>query len=409
MLERIIKEGENDKVEFKETFRYDIKTNQKNKALKKEVTKAIAGFLNHQGGILLIGVNDDCEIEGLSRDLNTYGEESKIKKRDNLLKDINTTCRKHLGTRVIGLLTITYETVKEEEIIMIEVSPSDEAVFDEEDVFYLRNGPETITLVGQDLANYILKRYGRTEQLEESRLHLDEETFLSKARELEKDFDQNITFQKVKSDLNFRNIVYPLSPKGELFNIGEISELKDYLEKVSKYGPYFDGIPTPLFDDLRPNREGLQYIATTELIGSVLIQREGLVLYDWRYGMKKDPDNETLPVHLMAGFYLGILYFLSNFFTKVKYFDKIKIILRVSNLSNWQYSPHPKFMFNRPKYNFLHSSFRPIERIIAIRELLTKEVKEMILQETFNEILLCYGDSKGFSLPENLKKYLEEH
>lgn len=66
MLERLINEGENDKVEFKETFRYDIKTNQKNKARKKDLTKAIAGFLNHQGGVLLIGVNDDCEIKGLS-------------------------------------------------------------------------------------------------------------------------------------------------------------------------------------------------------------------------------------------------------------------------------------------------------------------------------------------------------
>ena len=111
----------------------------------------------------LFGVNDDCEVKGLSRDLLTYGAENDIKNRDNLLKDINSTCRKHLGTRVIGLLTITYETVEEEEILMIEVSSSDEPFFDEEDVFYLRNGPETITLVGQNLANYILKRFGRSE------------------------------------------------------------------------------------------------------------------------------------------------------------------------------------------------------------------------------------------------------
>jgi hypothetical protein len=163
MLKKIIIDGENDRVEFKETFRYDVKTNQKNKALKKEITKAIAGFLNHEGGVVLIGVDDDCQIKGLTRDLMTYGGESDIKNRDNLLKDINSTCRNHLGTRVIGLLTITYETIEEEEIIMIEVSASDEPLFDEEDIFYVRNGPETIRLEGQNLADYILKRFGRSE------------------------------------------------------------------------------------------------------------------------------------------------------------------------------------------------------------------------------------------------------
>lgn len=163
MLESIIKGGENDKVEFKETFRYDIKTEEKNKALKKEVTKAIAGLLNHQGGIVLIGVNDDSEIMGLSRDLSTYGEENDIKSRDNLLKDIYTTCRQQLGIRIIGLLTITYEVIEEKEIIRIEISPSDEPVFNDVDVFYLRDGPETIKLEGQKLSDYLLKRFGRAE------------------------------------------------------------------------------------------------------------------------------------------------------------------------------------------------------------------------------------------------------
>ncbi len=61
--------------------------------------------------MVLIGVSDDCKVKGLSQDLNLYKGESAIKNRDNLLKDINSTCREHLGTRVIGLLTISYETL----------------------------------------------------------------------------------------------------------------------------------------------------------------------------------------------------------------------------------------------------------------------------------------------------------
>jgi len=99
MLKKIIEIGENEKTEFKETFRYDIRTENKNKALKKEVTKAICGLLNYQGGSLLIGVKDDCQIMGLKRDLLLYKGESDIKNRDNLLKDVTTVCRAGIPSR----------------------------------------------------------------------------------------------------------------------------------------------------------------------------------------------------------------------------------------------------------------------------------------------------------------------
>ncbi len=167
MLKEVIEKGENERLEFKESFRYDINTQSKNKALKKEVTKAICGLLNNQGGMVLIGVSDDCKVKGLSQDLNLYKGENAIKNRDNLLKDINSTCREHLGTRIIRLLTISYETVGEDEIILIEISPSDEPVFCEDKIFYLRNGPATIQLEGRDLADYSIKHFGRNESQKE--------------------------------------------------------------------------------------------------------------------------------------------------------------------------------------------------------------------------------------------------
>jgi len=167
MLKEVIKKGENERVEFKETFRCDINTQSKNKALKKEVTKAICGLLNNQGGMVLIGVSDDCKVKGLSQDLNLYKGENAIKNRDNLLKDINSTCREHLGTRIIRLLTISYETVEEDEIILIEISPSDEPVFCEDKIFYLKNGPATIQLEGRDLADYSIKHFGRNKSQKE--------------------------------------------------------------------------------------------------------------------------------------------------------------------------------------------------------------------------------------------------
>ncbi|MFW9970624.1 MAG: helix-turn-helix domain-containing protein [Candidatus Odinarchaeota archaeon] len=298
MLERLINEGENDKVEFKETFRYDVKTNQKNKARKKDVTKAIAGFLNHQGGVLLIGVDDDCQIKGLNRDLMTYGGENDIKNRDNLLKDINFTCRKHLGTRVIGLLTITYETVDEEEIIMIEVSPSDEPLFDDEDIFYLRNGPETITLVGQNLANYILKRFGRSEPssldvIPQQTMGLDERIGILK-RIIKNLMIEYYFGGKVGKSFNpkINTIIYKIA---KVINNFDNSTLEDYIRGNSTKPDYhklariFFGVSFESFTESIENHQiEKNQIKRTKL---VLVGDIAYIMNFWKESTKKSKKN----------------------------------------------------------------------------------------------------------------------
>jgi len=260
-----------------------------------------------------------------------------------------------------------------------------------------------------DLKPPFSKEKPKVEYFKESRAHIDEEAIISKLTKLEKEFDQNITSQKVKSDLNMRIISYPLLNTGELFKISQFSELKDYLEIETKNGPSIDSFPTQIFNNLSVTREGLQDISSLSLIGSILIQRGGLVLYDWRYGLKKDPYNETLPVQIMSAYVLGFLYFLSKFFNKLKYLGEIKIIFNVLNIPNWKYSSQPRFIYNRPKYNFQHSSFIPYECVYTIKELSSKEGKQRLLQEIFNEILLGYGDNQGFKLGDNLTAFLEKN
>ena len=64
----LIKEGESDKVEFKSSLRYDYKNSNVNKSLEEVVVKTIAGFMNSDGGMLLIGVGDKGAILGLEND-----------------------------------------------------------------------------------------------------------------------------------------------------------------------------------------------------------------------------------------------------------------------------------------------------------------------------------------------------
>ncbi len=78
-FKNLIEKGESDILEFKETYRYNVKTNTKDKKLKDEISKAVCVMLNFKGGVVLIGVADDKKIIGIVRDLNLYGLKRRLK------------------------------------------------------------------------------------------------------------------------------------------------------------------------------------------------------------------------------------------------------------------------------------------------------------------------------------------
>ena len=100
-LLKLVKEGESQKVEFKETFRWDVVKNIKNKNLKKEISKAVCALLNSKGGIVLIGVDNSGNIEGIERDLITFNPSDIMDAKDKLHIDINKTLREDLDNNVI--------------------------------------------------------------------------------------------------------------------------------------------------------------------------------------------------------------------------------------------------------------------------------------------------------------------
>ena len=75
-LRVLIAKGESAELEFKSTFRWDLKENKVNRALENVVLKTLAGYMNGNGGTLLIGVADDGSIVGLENDYKT------LKKQD---------------------------------------------------------------------------------------------------------------------------------------------------------------------------------------------------------------------------------------------------------------------------------------------------------------------------------------
>ncbi len=149
----LIKQGENNALEFKETLEYDTQQNRKNSDVLFSSLKAIAGFLNAVGGTLLIGVDDSGDIKGIERDLsimrnsNTDRFEQKIR---NHLKD-------RFEPQPIGKVNVSPEKFTEGTVCRVDIQASKDIIHLDGKV-YVRDGNTTQLLKDRQLTDWIQQR-----------------------------------------------------------------------------------------------------------------------------------------------------------------------------------------------------------------------------------------------------------
>ena len=102
-----IARGESATLEFKSTFRWDLRENRVNRSLEAVVLKTLAGYMNAQGGTLLIGVADDGSIVGLEHDY------SALKKpdRDGFEQVLMTSVASKLGADACQCVQAVFHSV----------------------------------------------------------------------------------------------------------------------------------------------------------------------------------------------------------------------------------------------------------------------------------------------------------
>jgi hypothetical protein len=149
----LIRDGESKTLEFKETLSKNIRTNQKDKEMQKAVLKTIVGFLNTEGGILLIGVNDNGSVEGIEKDF--------FEKNDVYLKHVHNLIRDQIGEQFFPLIDYNIILINDKKIVRVDCKKSKTPVYlgkDEE--FYIRSNPATDKLTGKRLVEYIKNHFG---------------------------------------------------------------------------------------------------------------------------------------------------------------------------------------------------------------------------------------------------------
>jgi len=152
-LEELILAGESDRLEFKSTLRYDLRTKEVNKKLEFVIAKTIAAFLNSEGGDLLIGIDDDSNALGLEDDLRTLEKQSIDGFELHLIGIIN----KYVGKQYGRHTKITFPIYDSQQICRIQVSRSGSPVFtiyEGKEEFFVRTGCSSQPLSRGEQSNY---------------------------------------------------------------------------------------------------------------------------------------------------------------------------------------------------------------------------------------------------------------
>ncbi|RUM78201.1 MAG: hypothetical protein DSZ15_04440, partial [Candidatus Thioglobus sp.] len=120
-LRDYINSGEGDKVEFKSTVRTNLRTGKPGKEIELAWLKALAAFLNSEGGVVLLGVDDRGRIVGTEADNFENG--------DKCLLHVKNLINQHIGAEFSGFISISLVETEGKKVVMIECKPARNPVF----------------------------------------------------------------------------------------------------------------------------------------------------------------------------------------------------------------------------------------------------------------------------------------
>lgn len=153
-IERLIKSGESQNLEFKSSLRWDVKQENVNKDLEKVILKTLAGFMNSEGGQLVIGVEDDGSIFGLENDYKALNNADRDKFENHLVQIMKTS----IGVEYIKYLSFVFDELDNKDVCLITILKADKPAFVNfkgKEEFYVRTGNNTSPLSMKEAQEYI--------------------------------------------------------------------------------------------------------------------------------------------------------------------------------------------------------------------------------------------------------------
>jgi hypothetical protein len=153
-LYALISRGESPVMEFKSTMRMNLKTGKTGKEIELAWLKTVVAFLNTEGGTLLIGIDDDGNIQGLAAD----GFESD----DRCRLHFKNLISQHIGLEFSDFIDFELHPVEGKSIGVINCSRANAPVFlkhgQKNEDFFIRSGPASLKLSVSQVLKYLQQR-----------------------------------------------------------------------------------------------------------------------------------------------------------------------------------------------------------------------------------------------------------
>jgi DNA-binding response OmpR family regulator len=152
-IQSLIRSGESDRIEFKSTLRWNLKTDRAEKVIENSWLKSVVAFLNTAGGMLLIGVADRGDVLGTGAD--------QFENDDKYLLHVNNRIREYIGLEFVNFINFQLVPVESRRILLIRCQPSPSPVFlksGKDENFYVRVGSGNRRLSTSEVLTYVTNR-----------------------------------------------------------------------------------------------------------------------------------------------------------------------------------------------------------------------------------------------------------
>jgi len=152
-LLNLVASGEGDQLEFKSTLRWNVNADKPGKEVEISWLKTVVAFLNADGGVLMIGVNDDGELSGIDAD--------NFANDDKFLLHYNNLFKQHIGLEFTEYVSADLVAVQDKKLFVVQCSPASEPVYlkqSKEEKYYVRIGPSSRALSTSQVVEHVRKR-----------------------------------------------------------------------------------------------------------------------------------------------------------------------------------------------------------------------------------------------------------
>ncbi len=137
-IRRLIAEGEGDRLEFKSTMRWNLSADRPGKEIEMAWLKTLVAFLNTDGGVLFIGIDDEGDVTGIEAD--------RFENDDKFLLHFNNLFKDHIGLEARSFVDAAIRAVGGKSLFVVECAVATEPVFfkhGKDEKFFVRVGPSS--------------------------------------------------------------------------------------------------------------------------------------------------------------------------------------------------------------------------------------------------------------------------